>query len=188
MTCGNTDTFWRCGPRPLLLLPARHPRWMPNVTPDEYGTSDCARPNPSPMFTVTLTRTAAGPDGALTCLPKNWCPVTDSYSPGPRGLRYPPIRTARGSSPNWVFASQNWLFGVDGGAGALRLTLPGSLLAGCELGACCAAIERLASCQSRGQIDRAAHGLTRKKGLTATAWIRISSPAPPAASCCLFAD
>src|SRR5215468_7155839 len=35
-----------------------------------------------------------------------------------------PIWLARGSPPNWIFASQNWLFGVDGAAGALRLTLP----------------------------------------------------------------
>jgi hypothetical protein len=37
--------------------------------------------NPSRMFTVTLARTAAGPDGALTCLPRNWSPVTAGYSP-----------------------------------------------------------------------------------------------------------
>jgi hypothetical protein len=30
---------------------------------------------------------------------------------------------ARGSPPDWIIASQNWLFGVDKGAGALRLTL-----------------------------------------------------------------
>lgn len=42
------------------------------------------------MFTVTLARTAAGPDGALTCLPRNWSPVTAGYSPmaaRPRDIR-----------------------------------------------------------------------------------------------------
>ncbi len=39
-----------------------------------------------------------------------WAPFTH-----PRAA--PPSGAARGSPPNWVFASQNWLFGVDAAVG-----------------------------------------------------------------------
>ena len=81
VTCGNANTFWRYGPRPLLLsLRATHAgrRTSPQMN---TGRRTVHARNPSPMFTMTLARTAAGPDRALTCLPRNWCPVTDGYSP-----------------------------------------------------------------------------------------------------------
>src|SRR5215470_1520853 len=70
--------------RPLLLSLRATLRWMPNVTSDEYVTPDCARPKSVTDVhgdTMTLARTVAGPDGALTCPPRNWCPVTGGYSP-----------------------------------------------------------------------------------------------------------
>ena len=65
----------------MLLSLRATPRRMQNVTQMNMERRIAHARNPSRMFTVTLARTAAGPDGALTCLPRNWSPVTAGYSP-----------------------------------------------------------------------------------------------------------